>query len=413
MRGLAGCWCLVAALIVALTPQVTWAEPPPAPPAEAAAPASAEVPPPEAAPAPEAEEVQPGAARGLGGPRVGRRAKPKTPEEAIEQGYIDRPEFEPPGSMLGGLLASVPGFLIHGVGHYYMGERETALALLIAEVVGVAALLASAFMKQPVEDNAGYGAPRQWLLHTGIMLFSVSWLADIVGAFKGSDPLTLDEDLPDRNRVGLSYRYNSDPLTPFAHYIVLWYELNAGRFFVRPLMDLEVALDNRRFLLDVGGRLWQPATGGEHIALGVRLRREETRIYGYAVRGYEGYAELRLDIGRMTRNLKGLYLTHRMGLGSLGYQFTSNLDSAPSILSAADFTDTYLSLSTGLEIFVGRKTRSALTYVQDPTAVVAPVSPETGVLEWALVHRYDDSLDVSFAMTMGQGYVAWLGVIFR
>lgn len=364
-------------------------------------------------PAPQ-DEIRRGGFRGRDeAPRFGRRRKPTTVEAAKRQGYIERPEDQPAGSLLGGLLATVPGFLVHGVGHYYMGEHTTAVGLLIAEVVGVAALIAGALLDGAVEGSGSLGPGRQWLLHTGIMLFSVSWLADIIGAFKGASPLPLDDNQYDRNRMGLSYRYTSDPLTPFAHYIVLWYELHLGRVYLRPMADLEVKLDNRRFWFDVGVRIWQPPTGGEHLVLGARLRREEARIYGYALRGYEAFAELRLDFGRLARDLRGLYFNHRAGVGQLGYQLSDDLERAPSVFSPTDFTDNYLHLSTGLELHVARKTRAALSYVQDPTAVLAPISPSFGLVEWGLQHRYDDSIDVSFTMTMGQGYVAWLGVIFR
>ena len=61
----------------------------------------------------------------------------QTIKEAEGDGYRGRPQGLKPGSLLAGTIAVIPGSLVHGLGHFYMGESMTAWTLFAAEVLGI------------------------------------------------------------------------------------------------------------------------------------------------------------------------------------------------------------------------------------------------------------------------------------
>jgi hypothetical protein len=87
------------------------------------------------------------------------------------------------------LYALVPGFVVHGSGHIYAGEKKTARILLATEMVGfVLMFMAMGDPGYDLDDTTSNGdrenddGTRDWLAGTGAFLFLGSWIYDVVGA---------------------------------------------------------------------------------------------------------------------------------------------------------------------------------------------------------------------------------------
>ncbi len=370
--------------------------------AGAQAPASESAPAPESVPAPEsAPEMAPDA--------PGSTA-PKTVEAAQAAGYTPRPADEPAGSLLGGLLAVGPGFLVHGVGHYYVDDVSTAWRLLVGEILGVALVAGGAALQAYTGDAGTTGALQRLMVHAGAFLFVGTWLTDIVGTFKGAESFDPDTTRTEGHVLSLAYRYRADPQDPRHHHLVAGLDLDFGLVYVRPETALDAALDERDWVLDTGVRVWRGENPQNNVALGLRGRRLEYPAYGYAVRSGELYLRWKADLGRTIRSMRGFYLTNRLGIGLEQYQFADAVDRTPGLFDASAFQSGFFTVASGAEVNTGRRTHVGVLYVQDPTGPVAAASAETGALDVFLRHRYRDDLEIDVDVYAGDGWVVWLGL---
>lgn len=88
------------------------------------------------------------------------------------------------------LLGLFPGILVHGYGHFYAKDKTTGTALLAGEVLSVIAIGLGAAMDANPRDFSGgiFGSTPQTeragrdILVGGVILFGVTWLADMVHA---------------------------------------------------------------------------------------------------------------------------------------------------------------------------------------------------------------------------------------
>ncbi|MCA9546489.1 MAG: hypothetical protein KC613_18920 [Myxococcales bacterium] len=349
---------------------------------------------------------------GLVGPAAAQPgAPPPTVAEAQADGFQLRPPDQGAGSLLAGGLALGPGLVLHGLGHYYAGDHATAKVLFAAELVSVG-LLTGALLANNLGDGRGeLGGLSRGLTHAGVVLFAGSWGADVLGAFKGSTALELDSSRVRGNRFGLAYRYTDDPVTDFRHHLVFRLDLNAGWFFLRPLVDLEGSARLRQLQAEIGARPLRGDDPHERLELGVRLRRVENQSHGFSTVGLMGYSGYKVDLGRLVEGLRHLYAFGRVGYGWDGYQFAATPDSVPALFSDTALGDTYLLLETGLGFNLGQRTHLTLSALSDPTKDVPPFAGGTGgLVELGLVHRQSDSLDIEFLGTMGDGFALLLGL---
>ncbi len=232
-------------------------------------------------------------------------------EESLAEGYQLRPPDEPAGSLAGGLIAVVPGALVHGAGHWYVGDRPTAVRLLLAELTGVVLVVGSELLGAATNDSGELGAPRRVLTHAGGLLFVGSWAADIVGSFKGAESFAPDSTRLEHTALGIGYRFTNDPLSPARHHIVVGLDADVGWLYVRPKLDVDAGFDSRRGDLDLGVRVLRGEVAHDHLAVGTRVRRVESVPYGVGSWGVAGYLGLKGDLGHVVRSLRHLYLVIR------------------------------------------------------------------------------------------------------
>lgn len=334
----------------------------------------------------------------------------QTVPEAVADGYRGREPDEPPGSLLGGALAIGPGFLVHGLGHYYAGDNETALTLLIAELVGVGLIIAGNVLDDRSNGAGTTGGARNALVHSGVLLFFGSWAADIIGTFKGSESFEASSRRVRQRMFGLAYRFTDNPLTPFKHHLVSYLHLDNGRLWARPEVDLEVGLDLLQFGIDMGGRLFVGDNPLNRFGLGVNARRYSVPRFGYAATSGAGFIDWQVDLGQVVRGMRNFYLFNRTGYGLLGFQFSSIANSAPGVALDFDFSDAYLLFETGVAVNISPKTNLAVAVVQDPSRDLALENADGGLFDLRLVHKQSADLDIELSLTSGDGWGVWLGL---
>lgn len=351
-----------------------------------------------------------GLSRAQGDLPVRHRGPPADYEQAIDQGYEPRPEDEPAGSVAGGLLALGPGFVAHGIGHAYIGDTSTAVGLFLAELAGAALFVSGVLLDDATVGSGDTGAPRKILVHAGAALFVGSYVADVVGTFKGAEPFDANTSRVDETQLRVGYTFNEDPVSPFRHIFGFDLSIDMGRVYSVPSFELDVQNAYRLYALDLGVRVLRGRDPRNHLALGAEVRRREQPEFGVASREYEGYLQLRFDVGTLVSSMENLYAVHRTGIGYEQVQIGGSESELPSLLEAADYGAAYIAVGSGVEFNTGRKTTLLLGWAQDPMRYPAPPAHNGGIFEAMVTHAYGREVDVRIHFAVGQGFTAGASV---
>ncbi len=229
------------------------------------------------------------------------------------------------------LMALFPGLLLHGAGHLYLGERETAFALAMMELggltmMGVGAVLPLAFSGRLAES----GASRP-VFYTGMGLIISSYVIDVVGVTRGPKPVLYASPLM---REGLSlelgYEFLQTRFYPLRNVINGRLNVDTGGGFFRGNTLQDVSLLTSGYAAELG---WRPVriTDTEHqvflMGTGELLQfRDVGRFSRLEVGGQVGGV---LDLGVLTPQLRRAYLGMRTGYNFQWYAFPENV--APEV----------------------------------------------------------------------------------
>ncbi len=339
-------------------------------------------------------------------------------ETSIKEGYSPRPSDSHPGSVLGGALAVMPGVFVHGVGHMYIGETRTGLSLLLAEAVGLGLMFGAAAINESDSGSARTAPARLALSHTGFILFFASWLADIVGTFKGSEPFERDRFRVGGSRLNLGYIYTDNPIDDLRHHALLSLFLDLGRVYINPSIALELQLDQRRMKFDSGVVALVGADPHNRLSLGVEVERIENQPEGWASMTVLGYIAWRADLGVLLRSLGHFYLVNRTGIGQARYQYSSRSDHVPALFAPVESRDEYLFLETGIAVNLSKRSQLTMLISHDPMSDIAPaqledvgsLSPEFELFKLQFKHRYLNDVEIETEIIGGTGYGVRLGL---
>ncbi|MDH4222976.1 MAG: hypothetical protein OEV55_05480 [candidate division Zixibacteria bacterium] len=79
--------------------------------------------------------------------------------------------------------AAVPGFIVHGVGHFYAGKEKTAALLFVTELAGIALVSYSIYLGMGEIESED--TDKDYFVGlSGLILFAGSWMYDMIGAPK-------------------------------------------------------------------------------------------------------------------------------------------------------------------------------------------------------------------------------------
>lgn len=217
--------------------------------------------------------------------------------------------------------AIVPGALIHGSGHWVLGQKRTGYRLLAVEGVGIGTALAGVVpigLTGASRYLVGVGAA---LSVTGMGLFSMSALADLYG---------VSVPLEHRGEVQLSapsfeaqfgYRHVYDPVFSYRNFVVHGMDVRHGGWRLSP--SAWNALDDRNARWRVAGawRFFGPRPGGEvtksasHLELEAGWTRHAFLTEGFHTRTLELTLAGRWDLRELDPMLAGAFWDLSAGLG--------------------------------------------------------------------------------------------------
>ena len=216
-------------------------------------------------------------------------------------------------------LAIVPGVALHGTGHYALGHKKTALALLITEGVGLALLIGGVSTQLASGNSRELAGPALAATVIGSGLVLGSFGADLYGTL-ASDGGAVDliPRAPARLESELGYRYVADPHFRYGHFIVESLTLRQGYFRLSPSAWFASDASNVRYRVEAAYRLagLEPGEFGkrdDHLDLVLGGMHQRYLPERFQRSGVEFTLDTRFDLAHFGETLRGSFIDLALG----------------------------------------------------------------------------------------------------
>jgi hypothetical protein len=217
--------------------------------------------------------------------------------------------------------AVVPGAIVHGTGHYVLGQNRTGNRLLLAEGVGLGMFFGGGATIVATGASRYFVGPAAAVTVLGFGLFATSLFADIYGTLSpDADAAGRRAYAPPLVETEVGYRQIHDPQFSYRHFIVESVSIRADRFRVTPSGWFSTAGDNARYRLESAYRIagalprTQPRdlSWFDVVVAGVHHRYEPL---GFSIWSGEVAAHGRYDLQNIGLTLRGAFVEGAVGLG--------------------------------------------------------------------------------------------------
>lgn len=129
-------------------------------------------------------------------------------EDSIKVGGVDSRKLKDPNKAI--LYAFIPGIIVHGSGHFYVGKTKTGFLLLGAEVAGACIVVVSGLAGFAAAESGEHSTEAELGAFGGLMLFVGSWAYDVL-----MSPIVVkkqNKELLQRRPVHLSLQTKNESL---------------------------------------------------------------------------------------------------------------------------------------------------------------------------------------------------------
>lgn len=283
------------------------------------------------------------------------------------------------------VVSVVPGFFIHGAGHWVAGDKKTAKKLLAIQGTGLAMVLLGGvpmLITGAAKYPSRFGIP---LIVSGTGLLLTSWLSDVFGVSGGTRiggvPRTV---LPDGEaQAGLAYVV--DPQFAYSSFAIAKADFGWKAWSIRPWVAVALDDDNQRVRTELayrvrGAQRRRSAMDGSHLEVGVAAAYHRYGTERFSTLGVEVFAAARVDLARAAQTLRGAFGEFSIGIG--GDQLRYN--------NAEDDLSTQLLAKVAFGMYLGR-------------------SANRGEVRLYYDHRRDD-LAGGLALPRGGGFLGHFGI---
>lgn len=250
----------------------------------------------------------------------------------------------------------VPGVLVHGSGHYVLGQPQAARRLVLWEAAGLGGILAGGLPLYFSGASRYVVGPAALLAGAGFGLFALTFLTDVYGsAVPASARGAALRQLP-LIETELGYRYVYDPQFRYRHFAVQGLDLRYDRLRLAPSAWLALDDGNLRARLLGAYRFYGPgarpaAAARDGTALDVQVAVTHHRFDsdGFSSLTAETALHGRLDFARLDPAFAGSFGEFGAGIAlqALDYE-------APGLGFAEDI-ETLLLMRFAFGVYLGQE----------------------------------------------------------
>lgn len=240
----------------------------------------------------------------------------------------------------------VPGALVHGAGHFVLGQPQAGWTLLAAQAGGLGMIAAGGSVIVLTGASRHLVGPGALVTILGVGLFATSFLADVHGttglASATGEPLVTSPWL----ESSLGYRYVYDPQFDYRHFSVFTWDVRWGRLRLAPSAWLSAHHPNARYRALLGWRLVGPlaapaapervAEDGSFVDVNTAFTEHRYDPDRFALSTVEVSVAARYDLGRIAPSLRGGFVEGEAGYASqrTRYELTRPAADVRSLLLA-------------------------------------------------------------------------------
>jgi len=271
-----------------------------------------------------------------------------TDDVLAERGWMFRRDSIVPGSVGAGIFAMTLGAVWHGGGHFLIGDDRSWRQLLIGEAValgliGSGVTLDRALRMPAVEPFAGV------LKVSGGSLFAMTWIADVLGSFKG-DATRFPPNTS--SPLGLAAEVYYAPIVGgglvVTDLLVLRMPYHGPRGVIVPAIELGPSSQYRSLSL-YGGYRWRRAPAApSFFEWGASITDARDGEADAGRTRVETLVAYELDVGRWLPHLGGLIWRNEVGLSLEGIRVAS--DDAPRFSEGRRLWGVPASFSLGVNL---------------------------------------------------------------
>ena len=302
-------------------------------------------------------------------------------EELRDEGYVDERQERSFGSFSHTLTALGPGAVLHGLGHWRMGDEGGGWALLGAELVGLTALTSVALLQRDASHRSTISELGvSTLSHLGWGLTIGSWVLDVIGAYQGGLTFIQEREQDRYAHLSLGYRYVEDPGASLTHHIIARHDVKRGRFKLFTELNLESKGQLVGVRQDLSFRLTPRAERASfELSLGLKGRRWDWVESDTTQLSLLPYLSWELPLRGVARGLTHTTIYQRAGYGWEGYQSPraerieargdpDALTLSERVTAGIHHSRGVLLLETGLRLKLYQDATLSIGYLQDPTS---------------------------------------------
>lgn len=226
--------------------------------------------------------------------------------------------------------AAVPGLVVHGSGHFALGESATARNLLLMEGLGLGLFFAGGLTIVFTGASRYFVAPAASATMAGFGLFSTSYLADVYGSVSRDGGAALTRYRPPaRWETEVGYRRVEDSQFAYRDFLVQRVSRQIGAFRLSPSGWFSTRGDTARYRIEtqyrlVGATEQAVPQDGSFIDLTVGFVHQRHRPEHFSRSLAELSVDGRYDLARLGRTLQGAFVELSAGyaLGRIDYDLT-------------------------------------------------------------------------------------------
>lgn len=314
--------------------------------------------------------------------------------------------------------AILPGAVLHGAGHLYLGDDRIATTLALMEISGVALLGVGAAAPYVFHGQlAGSGAARP-AFFTGLGLIISSYIIDIVGVSRGEIPVIYEPPLQRRGGwVDLSYRFMNTPRFDLRNVLEARLGGDLGGVYAHAGTLQDVSLEVSRYSGGIGARVFR-GEGTEHqVFIEADGEYQRVRSRGRFDRwSFGAQAGGVFDMGEIAPALRRIYIGGRAGY--LYQRYYSPRPRAPEVDAQFDEVTpvafAFSSWTVPWETFGGmsfsERLNVELAYSRRDGEFLHDINRLIAVPSARITYRSADNLDLTFRAAYGSGVALWLGL---
>jgi hypothetical protein len=240
---------------------------------------------------------------------------PETAAEPASEAAAERTER--PSSTRRALAlpaAVVPGVVVHGTGHFALGEPRTARRLLLMEGIGLGLFFAGGLTIVFTGASRYFVAPAAATTMTGFGLFSTSYFADIYGTVSTDGGATLSRyRAPARWETELGYRRIEDSQFAYRDFLFQRVSRQIGPFRLNPSGWFDLRGGTARYRLEgqlrLAGNYEDPRPrDASYLDVTAGFVHQRHRPEEFAKSSAELSVDGRYDLARLGPTLRGAFV---------------------------------------------------------------------------------------------------------